>query len=96
MSKRRAQGSQDSVNGAFSTLFGPANLSWFQLWTYQIDPAAVNIALVIANGYRQWSGPVPEFRVRQQAERLRIAFGYSAGMGEVLAGSIVCRDLHAK
>jgi transglutaminase-like putative cysteine protease len=33
----------DAVDGAFSTLFGPANLSWFQVWAYQIDPAEVNL-----------------------------------------------------
>lgn len=33
---------QDAVDGAFSTLFGPASLAWFNVWTYQIDPAEVN------------------------------------------------------
>jgi len=33
----------DAVDGAFSTLFGPANLAWFQVWTYQVDPAVVNL-----------------------------------------------------
>jgi hypothetical protein len=50
---------------------------------------------VIAKDYRQWSGTAPEFQGRQQTERLHIAFGYSAGMGEVLAGSTVRPELHA-
>jgi len=33
---------QDAVDGAFSTLFGLATLSWFQVWAYQVDPAEVN------------------------------------------------------
>jgi transglutaminase-like putative cysteine protease len=31
----------DAVDGAFSTLFGPANLASFFVWAYQIDPAEV-------------------------------------------------------
>ena len=34
---------QDAVDGAFSTLFGPASLAWFNVWTYQVDPAEVNL-----------------------------------------------------
>jgi transglutaminase-like putative cysteine protease len=33
----------DAVDGAFSTLFGQSQLSWFQVWAYQIDPAEVRI-----------------------------------------------------
>ena len=33
----------DAVDGAFSTLFGPASLAWFNVWAYQIDPAEVNL-----------------------------------------------------
>ena len=33
----------DAVDGAFSTLFGPANLSWFFVWAYQVDPGEVNL-----------------------------------------------------
>jgi len=33
----------DAVDGAFSTLFGPAHLSWFHVWAYQVDPAVVNL-----------------------------------------------------
>jgi transglutaminase-like putative cysteine protease len=33
----------DAVDGAFSTLFGAANLSWFQVWAYQVDPLQVNL-----------------------------------------------------
>ena len=34
---------QDAVDGAFSTLFGPASLAAFNVWTYQVDPAEVNL-----------------------------------------------------
>jgi transglutaminase-like putative cysteine protease len=33
---------QDAVDGAFSTLFGPASLASFFVWAYQVDPAEVN------------------------------------------------------
>jgi transglutaminase-like putative cysteine protease len=33
----------DAVDGAFSTLFGPASLSCFNVWAYQVDPAEVNL-----------------------------------------------------
>ncbi len=33
---------QDAVDGAFSTLFGPASLASFYVWAYQVDPAEVN------------------------------------------------------
>ncbi|MDR3404903.1 MAG: transglutaminase family protein [Chthoniobacter sp.] len=33
----------DAVDGAFSTLFGPAHLALFQVWAYQVDPAVVNL-----------------------------------------------------
>jgi len=42
----------DAVDGAFSTLFGPANLSWFQVWAYQVDPAEVNLGDPIDMGKR--------------------------------------------
>lgn len=33
----------DAVDGAFSTLFGAAQLTWFHVWAYQIDPAEVRL-----------------------------------------------------
>ena len=33
----------DAVDGAFSTIYGAARLAWFQVWTYQIDPAEVRL-----------------------------------------------------
>jgi transglutaminase-like putative cysteine protease len=33
----------DAVDGAFSTLFGPAQLSLFQVWAYQVDPQVVQL-----------------------------------------------------
>jgi len=33
----------DAVECAFSTLYGAARLSWFNVWNYQIDPAVVKL-----------------------------------------------------
>ncbi len=33
----------DAVDGAFSTLYGAARLTWFNVWTYQVDPAEVKL-----------------------------------------------------
>lgn len=33
----------DAVNGAFSTLYGAATLSWFHVWAYQVDPHEVDL-----------------------------------------------------
>ncbi len=33
----------DAVDGAFSTLYGAARLAYFSVWSYQIDPAVVNL-----------------------------------------------------
>lgn len=33
----------DAVDGAFSTLYGAAQLVWFKVWSYQVDPAEVNL-----------------------------------------------------
>jgi len=33
----------DAVECAFSTLYGAADLSWFNVWNYQVDPAEVNL-----------------------------------------------------
>jgi transglutaminase-like putative cysteine protease len=33
----------DAVECAFSTLYGAANLAWFNVWNYQVDPAKVDI-----------------------------------------------------
>jgi transglutaminase-like putative cysteine protease len=33
----------DAVECAFSTLYGAATLSWFNVWNYQVDPAVVKI-----------------------------------------------------
>ncbi len=33
----------DAVDGAFSTLFGAAQLTWFHVWAYQIDPDEVKL-----------------------------------------------------
>ena len=33
----------DAVDGAFSTIYGQANLSWFEVWAYQVDPNHVSV-----------------------------------------------------
>jgi len=33
----------DAVDCAFSTLYGAANLAWFDVWNYQVDPAVVKV-----------------------------------------------------
>jgi transglutaminase-like putative cysteine protease len=33
----------DAVDCAFSTLYGAAELSWFNVWNYQVDPAEVRV-----------------------------------------------------
>jgi transglutaminase-like putative cysteine protease len=33
----------DAVDGAFSTIYGGAQLSYFQVWAYQIAPGAANV-----------------------------------------------------
>ena len=33
----------DAVECAFSTLYGAASLSWFNVWNYQVDPAEVKL-----------------------------------------------------
>ena len=33
----------DAVDGAFSTLFGPSQLSSLEIWSYQVDPSQVNL-----------------------------------------------------
>ena len=33
----------DAVDGAFSTIYGGANLTYFQVWAYQIVPGSVNV-----------------------------------------------------
>jgi transglutaminase-like putative cysteine protease len=33
----------DAVDGAFSTIYGEAQLAWFEVWAYQVDPRRVTI-----------------------------------------------------
>jgi transglutaminase-like putative cysteine protease len=33
----------DAVDGAFSTIYGEAQLAWFEVWAYQVDPLQVSI-----------------------------------------------------
>ena len=34
---------QDAVDGAFSTIYGGASLTYFQVWAYQVAPGTVNV-----------------------------------------------------
>lgn len=34
---------QDAVDGAFATIYGEANLTHFQVWAYQVNPAQVSV-----------------------------------------------------
>jgi transglutaminase-like putative cysteine protease len=33
----------DAVDGAFSTIYGEAQLKWFEVWAYQVNPAQVSV-----------------------------------------------------
>ena len=33
----------DAVDSAFSTIYGEAQLTWFEVWAYQVDPAQVSV-----------------------------------------------------
>ncbi len=33
----------DAVDGAFSTSYGEARLAWFEVWSYQVNPAHVSV-----------------------------------------------------
>jgi transglutaminase-like putative cysteine protease len=33
----------DAVDGAFSTIYGEAQIKWFEVWAYQISPAEVSL-----------------------------------------------------
>lgn len=39
----RVASGQDAVDGAFSTIFGGARLSYFQVWAYQVAPGTVGV-----------------------------------------------------
>jgi transglutaminase-like putative cysteine protease len=34
----------DAVDGAFSTIYGQAELKWFEVWAYQVNPKQVSLA----------------------------------------------------
>jgi hypothetical protein len=33
----------DAVDGAFATIYGEANLNYFQVWAYQVNPQQVSV-----------------------------------------------------
>jgi transglutaminase-like putative cysteine protease len=54
----------DAVDGAFSTLYGAASLSWFFVWAYQVDPAEVRIGDPVDMSKRLDGTPVLRFPPR--------------------------------
>jgi len=56
----------DAVDGAFSTLYGPAQLTMFQVWAYQIDPQQVNLGDPIDLSKRFCGTPQLRFPLRRQ------------------------------
>ena len=54
----------DAVDGAFSTLFGAATLAKFEVWTYQVDPAEVNLGDSINMAKRLDGTPTLRFPAR--------------------------------
>ena len=51
----------DAVDGAFSTIYGAASLGFFQVWSYQVDPAVVRIGDPIDMSLRLDGTPVLRF-----------------------------------
>lgn len=43
---------QDAIDGAFSTIYGGASLTYFQVWAYQVAPGAVGVGDPIDLGKR--------------------------------------------
>ena len=57
----------DAVDGAFSTLYGAATLSFFNVWAYQVDPAEVDLGDPIDMSKRLCGTPELRFPPRLQA-----------------------------
>jgi len=57
-------GGLDAVDGAFSTIFGAAQLALFQVWSYQVDPAEVRIGDPIDMAKRLDGTPLLRFPPR--------------------------------
>ena len=58
----------DAVDGAFSTIYGAAQLAWFHVWAYQIDPAEVRLGDPIDLTKRLCGTPQLLFPPRAQAQ----------------------------
>jgi transglutaminase-like putative cysteine protease len=58
----------DAVDGAFSTLYGGATLSFFNVWSYQVDPAEVNLGDPIDLSKRLDGTPELRFPPRVQVK----------------------------
>lgn len=54
----------DAVDGAFSTLYGAASLSYFFVWAYQVDPAEVRVGDPVDMSKRLDGTPVLRFPPR--------------------------------
>jgi len=57
----------DAVDGAFSTLYGAAHLTWFSVWAYQVDPAEVDLGDPIDLSKRLCGTPTLRFPPRTPA-----------------------------
>jgi transglutaminase-like putative cysteine protease len=48
----RVSSGQDAIDGAFSTIYGAASLTYFQVWAYQVAPGTVGVGDPIDLGNR--------------------------------------------
>jgi transglutaminase-like putative cysteine protease len=48
----RVAGGQDAVDGAFSTIYGAASLTYFEVWAYQVVPGTVGVGDPVDLGKR--------------------------------------------
>ena len=48
---------QDAVDGAFAMIYGEASLSYFQVWTYPVNPQQVSAGDSIDQSKRLDGGP---------------------------------------
>jgi transglutaminase-like putative cysteine protease len=51
----------DAVDGAFATIYGAANLVYFQVWAYQVNPQQVSVGDPIDLGKRMDGTPLLRF-----------------------------------
>ena len=59
----------DAVNGAFSTIYGPADLIGFYVWNYQVDPLTVSLGDPVNLSKRLDGTLFVRFQTSEQAQR---------------------------